>query len=162
MTSGLGHSKHRGSLVLLLNMRLNCKCAFSGAFQRARTRRFYLGVSVLAGLWGRHVNYLTGTVFEHDKAVLPQRGALHGACIRGPGRTALKVVHDGLEGGNEIGRVSKKRRQINPINFFIHLKKSKKQNTAFQREFSSTAEWMKCYLQICCELLKKKKKKAGS
>lgn len=124
MTSGLGQSKHRGLLVLLLNMRLNCKCAFSGAFQRAGTRRFYLGVSVLAGLWGRHVNYLTGTVFEHDKAVLPQRGALHGVRIRGPGSTAIKIIHDGLEGGNKIDRVSEKRRQINPINFFIHFKKT--------------------------------------
>lgn len=128
MTSGLGHRKHRGLLVLLLNMRLNCKCAFSGAFQRARTRRFYLGVSVLAGLWGRHFNYLTGTALEHDKAVLPQRGALHGVRIRGPGSTAIKIIHDGLDGGNKIDRGSKKRRQINPINFFIHLKK-KNNNT---------------------------------
>lgn len=141
MTSGLGHSKHRGLLVLLLNMRLNCKCAFSGAFQRARTRRFYLGVSVLAGLWGRHFNYLTGSFFEHDKAILPQRRALHGERIRGPGSTAFKVFHDGLEGGTEIDWVSKKRRQKNPINVFIHFFFKNNQNTAFQQEFSSTAEW---------------------
>lgn len=141
MTSGLGHSKHRGLLVWLLNMRLNSKCAFSGAFQRVHTRRFYLGMSVLASLWGRHVNYLTGTAFEHDKAVLPQRGALHGVRIRGPGSTAIKIIHDGLESGNKIDRVSKKRRQINPINFFIHFKKKQK-NTAFQREFCSRAEWV--------------------
>lgn len=122
MTSGLGHSKHRGLLVLRLNMGLNCKCAFSGAFQRVRTRRFHLGVSVLAGLWGRHVNYLTRTAFEHDIAVLPQRRALLGVRLRGPGSTTIKFVHDGLEGGNKIDRVSKKREQINPINVFIPLK----------------------------------------
>lgn len=118
MTSGLGHSKHRGLLVLRLNMRLNSKCAFSGAFQRVRTRCFYLGVSVLAGLWGRHVNYLTWTVFEHDEAVLPQCGALHGIRIRGPRTAAIKVLHDGLEGGNKIESARKGNRLI-----FLSIKK---------------------------------------
>lgn len=50
-----------------------------------------LGVTVLAGLGGRHVDDLAGTVLDHDMATLAQSRALHGV---GGGRTSV----DGVEG----------------------------------------------------------------
>lgn len=38
----------------------------------------YLGVTVLAGLGGGHVDDFAGTALDDDEAVLPQSGALHG------------------------------------------------------------------------------------
>jgi hypothetical protein len=45
-----------------------------------------LGVTVLAGLGGGHVDDLARAVLDHDKAVLPQSRALHGI---GGGRTGI-------------------------------------------------------------------------
>lgn len=42
-----------------------------------------LGVAVLAGLGGGHVDNLAGAVLDHDEAVLPQGRALHGEGGRG-------------------------------------------------------------------------------
>lgn len=50
-----------------------------------------LGVTVLAGLGGRHVDDLAGTVLDHDVATLAESRALHGV---GGGRTSV----DGVEG----------------------------------------------------------------
>ena len=50
-----------------------------------------LGVTVLAGLGGRHVDDLARTVLDHDVATLTQSRALHGV---GGGRTSI----DGVEG----------------------------------------------------------------
>lgn len=36
-----------------------------------------LGVTVLTGLGGGHVDDLAGTVLDNDKTVLPQSGTLH-------------------------------------------------------------------------------------
>lgn len=55
---------------------------------------------MLPGLGGRHVNDLTGTAFEHDEAILPQRGALHGVSCRSPGVRSGEIIvgHDGTTG----------------------------------------------------------------
>jgi hypothetical protein len=37
-----------------------------------------LGVTVLAGLGGAHVDNLAGTALDHDVSVLPESRALHG------------------------------------------------------------------------------------
>lgn len=44
-----------------------------------------LGVTVLAGLGGRHVDNLARTALDHDVAVLPQGGTLHREGGRGTG-----------------------------------------------------------------------------
>lgn len=51
-----------------------------------------LGVTVLAGLGGGHVDDLAGAVLDHDEAVLPQGRALHGEGGRGAGVGGLKGV----------------------------------------------------------------------
>lgn len=51
-----------------------------------------LGVSVLAGLRGGHLDNLAGTVLNHNEAVLPQSRALHGVRLGGTGIGALKGV----------------------------------------------------------------------
>lgn len=51
-----------------------------------------LGVTVLAGLGGRHVNNLAGTVLDADEAVLPQGRTLHGVGERGASIGALEGV----------------------------------------------------------------------
>jgi len=49
-----------------------------------------LGVTVLAGLGGRHVDDLAGAALDHDEAVLAQSRALHGVGGRGTGVGALE------------------------------------------------------------------------
>lgn len=44
-----------------------------------------LGVTVLSGLGGGHVNDLAGTVLDHNVAVLAQSRALHGVGERSSG-----------------------------------------------------------------------------
>jgi len=51
-----------------------------------------LGVAVLTSLGGRHVDDLAGTVLDHNEAVLPQGGALHGEGGRGAGIGGLEGV----------------------------------------------------------------------
>lgn len=51
-----------------------------------------LGVAVLAGLGGGHVDDLAGTVLDADKTVLSQSGTLHGVGGRGASIDALKGV----------------------------------------------------------------------
>ena len=51
-----------------------------------------LGVTVLAGLGGGHLDNLAGTVLDDDEAVLPQGRALHGVGERGAGVGALEGV----------------------------------------------------------------------
>jgi hypothetical protein len=51
-----------------------------------------LGVAVLAGLGGGHLDNLAGTVLDDDEAVLPQSRTLHGVGLRGTGIGALKGV----------------------------------------------------------------------
>jgi len=51
-----------------------------------------LGVTVLAGLGGRHVDDLAGTVLDANEAVLPQGRTLHGVGERGAGIGALEGV----------------------------------------------------------------------
>lgn len=51
-----------------------------------------LGVTVLAGLGGGHVDNLARAVLDADEAVLPQSGTLHGVGERGAGIGALEGV----------------------------------------------------------------------
>jgi hypothetical protein len=51
-----------------------------------------LGVTVLSGLGGGHLDNLAGTVLDDDKAVLPQGRALHGVGLGGTGIGALEGV----------------------------------------------------------------------
>ena len=51
-----------------------------------------LGVTVLAGLGGRHVDDLARAVLDHDETVLPQSRALHGVGERGTGITTGVVL----------------------------------------------------------------------
>jgi hypothetical protein len=51
-----------------------------------------LGVTVLAGLRGGHLDDLAGTVLDDDETVLPQGRALHGVGGRGAGIGALEGV----------------------------------------------------------------------
>jgi hypothetical protein len=49
-----------------------------------------LGVTMLAGLGGRHVNNLAGAVLDDDEAVLAESRALHGVGQRGAGIGGLE------------------------------------------------------------------------
>lgn len=51
-----------------------------------------LGVTVLAGLGGGHLDNLAGTVLDDDETVLPQSRALHGVGQGGTGIGALEGV----------------------------------------------------------------------
>lgn len=51
-----------------------------------------LGVTVLSGLGGGHLDNLAGTVLDNDKAVLPQGRTLHGEGLGGTGIGALEGV----------------------------------------------------------------------
>lgn len=51
-----------------------------------------LGVTVLSGLGGGHLDNLAGTVLDDDEAVLPQSRALHGEGGGGTGIGALEGV----------------------------------------------------------------------
>jgi len=51
-----------------------------------------LGVPMLAGLGGRHVDDLAGTALNDNVTVLPEGRALHGVGGRGPGGGLLKGV----------------------------------------------------------------------
>ena len=51
-----------------------------------------LGVTMLAGLGGRHVDDLAGAVLDHNEAVLSQGRALHGKGGRGAGIGGLEGV----------------------------------------------------------------------
>lgn len=51
-----------------------------------------LGVTVLAGLGGRHVDDLAGAALDNDVAVLSQGRALHGVGGGGTGIGALEGV----------------------------------------------------------------------
>jgi hypothetical protein len=51
-----------------------------------------LGVTVLAGLGGGHVDNLAGAVLDHDEPVLAESRTLHGISGRGTGIGALKGV----------------------------------------------------------------------
>lgn len=51
-----------------------------------------LGVAVLAGLRGGHLDNLAGTVLDDDETVLPQRRTLHGVGLGGTGIGALEGV----------------------------------------------------------------------
>jgi hypothetical protein len=51
-----------------------------------------LGVTVLAGLRGGHLDDLAGTVLDDDEAVLPQSRTLHGVGGGGTGIGALEGV----------------------------------------------------------------------
>ena len=51
-----------------------------------------LGVTVLAGLGGGHVDDLAGTALDDDKSVLSQCGTLHGIGGRGASIDALEGV----------------------------------------------------------------------
>lgn len=57
-----------------------------------------LSVPMLASLGGRHVNDLAGISFQHDIAVLPQGGALHGEGFGGPRASGgeFMIIHDGF------------------------------------------------------------------
>lgn len=52
-----------------------------------------LGVTVLAGLGGRHVDDLAWVALDDDEAVLPQGRALHGEGLR---RTGVGAVEGDL------------------------------------------------------------------
>ncbi len=51
-----------------------------------------LGVTVLAGFGGGHVDDLAGAIFDDDKAVLPQGRTLHRVSGRGASIGALESV----------------------------------------------------------------------
>ena len=51
-----------------------------------------LGVTVLSGLGGGHVNDLTGAVLDHNETILAESGTLHGEGGGGTGISALKGV----------------------------------------------------------------------
>lgn len=51
-----------------------------------------LGVTVLAGLGGGHLDDLARAVLDDDEAVLPQSRALHGVGLGGTGIGALEGV----------------------------------------------------------------------
>lgn len=51
-----------------------------------------LGVTVLSGLGGAHVDDLARAVLDADEAVLPQSRALHGVRLRGTGIGAIEGV----------------------------------------------------------------------
>lgn len=51
-----------------------------------------LGVTVLAGLGGGHLDNLARAVLDDDEAVLPQSRTLHGVGLRGTGIGALEGV----------------------------------------------------------------------
>jgi hypothetical protein len=51
-----------------------------------------LGVTVLAGLGGRHVDDLAGTALDHDVATLAESRALHGERGRRAGVGGLEGV----------------------------------------------------------------------
>lgn len=51
-----------------------------------------LGVTVLAGLRGRHVDDLAGAALDHDEAVLAESRALHGESGRRAGVNRLEGV----------------------------------------------------------------------
>lgn len=51
-----------------------------------------LGVTVLAGLRGRHLDDLAGTALDNDEAVLPQGRTLHRVGGGGTGIGALEGV----------------------------------------------------------------------
>lgn len=55
-----------------------------------------LGVTVLAGLGGGHVDDLAGAVLDHDEAVLAQSRALHGVGGGGTGITASLHLEVGI------------------------------------------------------------------
>ena len=59
-----------------------------------------LGVAVLAGLGGAHVDDLAGTAFEDDVAVLAQGGALHGVGQGGSRGGLLKDLVHFVRGGH--------------------------------------------------------------
>jgi len=50
-----------------------------------------LGVTVLAGLGGGHLHDLAGTTLDHDEAVLPESGALHGEGFRCSGISLSEI-----------------------------------------------------------------------
>ena len=51
-----------------------------------------LGVTVLAGLGGGHVDNLAGAILDHDEAVLAEGRALHGVSGRRAGVNRLEGV----------------------------------------------------------------------
>jgi hypothetical protein len=51
-----------------------------------------LGVTVLSGLGGGHLDNLAGTVLNDDETVLPQSRTLHGVGLGGTGIGALEGV----------------------------------------------------------------------
>ena len=51
-----------------------------------------LGVTVLAGLGGGHIDDLAGAILDDDETVLPQSGTLHGVGGRGASIDALESV----------------------------------------------------------------------
>jgi hypothetical protein len=51
-----------------------------------------LGVAMLSGLGGTHLNNLAGTALDDDMSVLTQSRALHRKGGRSPGRGLLKGV----------------------------------------------------------------------
>lgn len=51
-----------------------------------------LGVAVLSGLGGGHVNDLTGAVLDHNETILAESGTLHGEGRRSTSIRALKGV----------------------------------------------------------------------
>ncbi len=51
-----------------------------------------LGVTVLAGLWGTHLDDFAGATFDDNEAVLSQGGALHRIGGRGASIGALESV----------------------------------------------------------------------
>ena len=62
------------------------------ASEDVQSNQMDLGVAVLAGLGGRHVDDLAGAALDDDEAVLPQGRTLHGVGGRGAGVGGLEGV----------------------------------------------------------------------
>ena len=60
----------------------------------------YLGVSMLAGLGGGHLDDLAGTSLQHNEAVLAQAGALKGegggGAGFGSGEVKIRICHGAM------------------------------------------------------------------
>ena len=77
-----------------------------------------LGVTVLAGLGGRHVDDLAGTALDDDVAVLSQGRTLHGVGGGGTGIGGLEgvllVLQDGV-----VSMLSKRTAGIGRVGFVV-------------------------------------------
>lgn len=62
---------------------------------------FYLSMSMLAGLRGRHFYNFAGTSLQHDKAILLQGRALQGVGLRGTRMSTLEISVTVCHGGSQ-------------------------------------------------------------